>query len=587
MNRFLQFNESVESSLYPTDQMFDSSHTSINDAVAVLSPALFNETVGNFPEPIQFSDVVLKNGKEIEPPLFACWFANYGKVSPTVEPSSNSFTTPQISPYNPYFRIANPLSKRGGGITLYVTVTYSYDDLNRLLTATASVASSSPYTYTYSYSAIGNISSSTPSGAYTYAGTNYANPHAATSIGATSQSYDNNGNLTSDGTWNNSWNYKNQLIQSINNSNTATSTYLYDENGNRVKLMEGNTTTYFPNKYFNQIGTTGTTTKHIFAGDLLVATIEKLGSATSTTHYIHTDHLGGTNAITDSTGALSQVLDFMPFGATRIDSKSGGYGGEKVQYAGTQKDALNGLNYMSARYQNPAQGRFISEDPIFNGDPKKQNLQNPQSLNSYSYANDNPIVNKDPSGKSVWDFGFSVSGGELPVGLNAGYLVDPEVGYRTYYFFTAGESYGASVKYDPNGSLKDANPNSSDKVQKGYVIAPGVGRYNSTEAQQNISDPFDFSNNKEKSNGWAFGAEIGASYGVGAEGKMKYFEKYKNTQSQASNGTSIVSNSSQTARTSNQINTSNKTSNYLSATLNLLHNTLVQLKSALTSNSSQ
>jgi hypothetical protein len=35
------------------------------------------------------------------------------------------------------------------------------------------------------------------------------------------------------------------------------------------------------------------------------------------------------------------------------------------------------------------------------GDPKQQNLQDPQSLNSCSYSDDNPIVKTDPSGKLV------------------------------------------------------------------------------------------------------------------------------------------------------------------------------------------
>jgi RHS repeat-associated protein len=52
--------------------------------------------------------------------------------------------------------------------------------------------------------------------------------------------------------------------------------------------------------------------------------------------------------------------------------------------------------YSNARYLNPAQGQFITEDPVFWS--LKQTLSNPQSLNSYSYALDNPIVNKDPSG---------------------------------------------------------------------------------------------------------------------------------------------------------------------------------------------
>jgi hypothetical protein len=36
---------------------------------------------------------------------------------------------------------------------------------------------------------------------------------------------------------------------------------------------------------------------------------------------------------------------------------------------------------------------------VFLGDPKAQDLANPQSLNTYSYSADNPIAKKDPSGR--------------------------------------------------------------------------------------------------------------------------------------------------------------------------------------------
>ncbi len=45
---------------------------------------------------------------------------------------------------------------------------------------------------------------------------------------------------------------------------------------------------------------------------------------------------------------------------------------------------------------------FISEDPIFLG--QNQNLTDPQSLNAYSYASDNPITKSDPGGLSTKDF---------------------------------------------------------------------------------------------------------------------------------------------------------------------------------------
>ncbi len=65
------------------------------------------------------------------------------------------------------------------------TTDYTYDALNRLLTATTTGAvNNQDYTETYTYDAIGNITSKNGL-AYAYAGntgSNYANPHAVTSI---------------------------------------------------------------------------------------------------------------------------------------------------------------------------------------------------------------------------------------------------------------------------------------------------------------------------------------------------------------------------------------------------------------------
>jgi hypothetical protein len=47
--------------------------------------------------------------------------------------------------------------------------------------------------------------------------------------------------------------------------------------------------------------------------------------------------------------------------------------------------------------------QFLSQDPVFWGDPKQQNLSDPQSINTYSYSTDNPITKKDPSGRCFED----------------------------------------------------------------------------------------------------------------------------------------------------------------------------------------
>lgn len=128
------------------------------------------------------------------------------------------------------------------------------------------------------------------------------------------------------------------------------------------------------------------------------------GTAVGTTsqiEYFHPDHLGGANAMTGSSGLLTESLQYYPYGALRTDTLVGNYSGEKRKFIGQQYDGSTALNYLNARYQDPARGQFLSQDPVFLSDPKNQILEDPQSLNSYSYAENNPITKKDPTGRQT------------------------------------------------------------------------------------------------------------------------------------------------------------------------------------------
>jgi len=78
---------------------------------------------------------------------------------------------------------------------------------------------------------------------------------------------------------------------------------------------------------------------------------------------------------------------------------------------------------LQARYYDGSKGEFLSEDPVFlavgtpklteilnrvNGAPNRdgqaalqQFLADPQLMNSYGYARDNPVINKDPTGEII------------------------------------------------------------------------------------------------------------------------------------------------------------------------------------------
>ena len=189
--------------------------------------------------------------------------------------------------------------------------------------------------------------------------------------------------------------------------NNSTTTYAYDQNGSRMLQTSTTSTTYYPNKYYSLTttksgaNTYATSTNYIFNGDALLATIDqKLYNGTATgspiTRYIHPDHLGSTNAVTDQNGNLAQLMDYYPYGATRIATTTYPTN-EKRQYIGNSR-RTDQFRLSSARYYDSARGQFVDEDPVFWGG---QDLRNPQGLNTYNYANDNPITGKDPNGRYV------------------------------------------------------------------------------------------------------------------------------------------------------------------------------------------
>ena len=258
----------------------------------------------------------------------------------------------------------------------------------------------------------------------------YADPDAVTQIAngisSTTYAYDNNGNLISAGTGaattTYTYDYANRLIALF--AGGATTSYSYDAFGTRV-LQTGTTTTYiYPFKWYSVASSTGsgakyaTTTDYVFNGDTLLATVDQqtassVATGTAKTRYIHPDHLGSTNVVTDENDNVVQTLDYYPYGSTRISVSTST--NEKRKYIDQFSDN-SGLSYLNARYMDPTRGQFTSEEPIFltlgdvnqvkqlSQQDQQTYLTDPQVLNSYGYARDNPITRKDTNGKQAVQF---------------------------------------------------------------------------------------------------------------------------------------------------------------------------------------
>ena len=234
------------------------------------------------------------------------------------------------------------------------------------------------------------------------------------------------------------YDYANRLIAL--GSKGATTTYGYDAFGTRVSQIGTSTTFIYPFKWYSVASSTvtgakySTTTEYVFNGDQLVSTVDQqiaFGAATGTakTHYIHPDHLGSTNVVTNASGTVEQTLDYYPYGGTRISS---GQNAESRQYIGQFSDPSS-LLYLQARYMDPGRGQFLSEDPSFLAvaDPAKLKqlsqqdqrtfLSDPQQLNSYSYGRDNPVIQKDPGGTNPFILAGAIAGDFYGIGQQLEY----------------------------------------------------------------------------------------------------------------------------------------------------------------------
>ncbi len=185
-----------------------------------------------------------------------------------------------------------------------------------------------------------------------------------------------------------SYDPENHLTKVVAGSTTQAQ-FAYDGDGGRTKKIAGATTIWYVGNLYEDNGSL--TTKHIYLGSTEVAAVTN----GTTTLYYHQDHLGGTNVTVDVNGVKKEVAEYLPFGGFSRHDK---YGSSSevawFYFTGKKLDDETGLYYYGARYYDPSLGRFITADTIV------QAPDNPQTLNRYSYANNNPVNNIDPTGHS-------------------------------------------------------------------------------------------------------------------------------------------------------------------------------------------
>jgi RHS repeat-associated protein len=171
-------------------------------------------------------------------------------------------------------------------------------------------------------------------------------------------------------------------------------TYSYDGGDQRIKKTEWNeysqrfeTIIYvnaFGRVYYERNITTNTDIFYVYGLTGRIA--KKSGEELM---YYHTDHLGTTHLLTDSSGIPVTAVDYEPFGDSDLSGE-----GERYLYTGQEIDA-SGLYYYKTRYYDVETGRFLSRDR-WTGDHRS-----PQTLNKYVYCVNNPLKYSDPTGLSA------------------------------------------------------------------------------------------------------------------------------------------------------------------------------------------
>ena len=276
---------------------------------------------------------------------------------------------------------------------------YQFDHLSRLTVATHPKLSVEHYVY----DGAGNRLGSTSDSNYTYD----SDARLMKAEGFTN-TYDNNGNLTSKsnskGVTKYTYDAENRLT-GIAFPDGSTATYEYDALGRRIqKNVKGVVTNYLYDSThilleLDHAGKMLARYTHGPAVDQML-TMERGGK----TYFYEIDRIGSIAAIADSAGKTVCSYSYDSFG----NSGACGAVENPFAFAGRELDPESGLYYMRARYYDSVAGRFITSDPLNlagrlllaqNGQADALGAQGtPQQLNAYSYAINNPLLFRDPTG---------------------------------------------------------------------------------------------------------------------------------------------------------------------------------------------
>ncbi|BCJ55405.1 hypothetical protein Asp14428_68800 [Actinoplanes sp. NBRC 14428] len=258
-----------------------------------------------------------------------------------------------------------------------ITQTYGYDDASRVTSINYTRGTTALGTLTYALDPLGRplhvdgtyarVTLPPASGPVTYDAADQRSGNT----------YDDDGNVSSDGTTTYAWNARNQLTTVSRAGLTVT--YGYDAAGRRASRTAAGATNSYLYDGLNAVQQRSGST---ITADLLTGATDEVFARNSRS--LLTDALGSTLASAD-TASVPAEYTYDPFGATTV---SGDDQANPTRFTGREDDG-DGLYYYRSRYYSTSQQRFLSRDPIglASGD-----------TNPYTYVLNQPTTLTDPLG---------------------------------------------------------------------------------------------------------------------------------------------------------------------------------------------
>ena len=168
----------------------------------------------------------------------------------------------------------------------------------------------------------------------------------------------------------------------------------YNGDGQRIQKVEGSKTT----NYYYQDGVVSYTTdgensqtsQNLIGTDGNILATQRYGSDHTDYLLYHKDIQGSSTSLVKEDGSADATYQYTDFGETTINGDNKAE--NEVCYTGGIYDQSTGLYYLNARYYNPEDGGFLTED-TYRGE-----INEPETQNLYVYCADNPVNYVDPSG---------------------------------------------------------------------------------------------------------------------------------------------------------------------------------------------